>query len=213
MSLWIPFSAVAVVALLLAERAQKRSAIAIAKMTAAGCFLAFAVACGAFESDYGQTLLVGLALCALGDALLLPPGQTLWFQLGIGAFLLGHVSYAIAFLRLGPDVLALALSAIALTLFASRVLVWLRPHVPGEFKTAVVAYVIVISAMAAVALASVAAGAPAGVAIGALLFAASDISVARERFVEAGFTNSVWGLPAYFGSQMILAGTTASALN
>ena len=47
--------------------------------------------------------------------------------------------------------------------------------------------------------------APLILAVGAIVFAISDIFVARERFVRKGFVNAAVGLPAYFGSQMLLA--------
>jgi uncharacterized membrane protein YhhN len=43
------------------------------------------------------------------------------------------------------------------------------------------------------------------VAAGALLFAASDLAVARDRFVRPALRNKLWGLPAYFAAQLLLA--------
>lgn len=40
---------------------------------------------------------------------------------------------------------------------------------------------------------------------GAFLFFLSDLSVARERFVAPGFANKLWGLPFYYGGQLLLA--------
>ena len=37
------------------------------------------------------------------------------------------------------------------------------------------------------------------------LFFVSDLSVARNRFVAREFSNLVWGLPAYFGGQLLIA--------
>jgi hypothetical protein len=45
--------------------------------------------------------------------------------------------------------------------------------------------------------------------IGALLFYLSDLAVARERFFESGFENRLFGLPAYYAAQVILAMTCA----
>jgi YhhN family len=42
-----------------------------------------------------------------------------------------------------------------------------------------------------------------------VLFAASDIAVARERFVQQGFLNQLWGWPTYFVAQLVLAWTVA----
>ena len=42
-------------------------------------------------------------------------------------------------------------------------------------------------------------------AIGAVLFFISDLAVARGRFVADTFTNKAWGLPTYFGGQLLIA--------
>jgi uncharacterized membrane protein YhhN len=42
-------------------------------------------------------------------------------------------------------------------------------------------------------------------AIGASLFAVSDLAVARERFVADTFTNKAWGLPTYYAGQLCVA--------
>jgi hypothetical protein len=47
------------------------------------------------------------------------------------------------------------------------------------------------------------------VAVGALAFAASDVSVARDRFVRPEFVNRAWGLPLYYAAQLLLATTPA----
>jgi hypothetical protein len=45
---------------------------------------------------------------------------------------------------------------------------------------------------------------------GAVLFALSDVFVARDRFVHSGFANRQWGLPLYFLAQLILAASVAA---
>ena len=52
--------------------------------------------------------------------------------------------------------------------------------------------------MVVVALAAVGSGGSAVLGIGAVGFAASDISVARKRFVSGGFSSSAWGYPPTF---------------
>jgi hypothetical protein len=59
--------------------------------------------------------------------------------------------------------------------------------------------------MSALAVAWAGAGGPATVALGALAFTASDVSVARDRFVRAQFLNRAWGLPLYYCAQVLLA--------
>jgi uncharacterized membrane protein YhhN len=68
---------------------------------------------------------------------------------------------------------------------------------------------LVIGIMSALACGVTAAGGPWAVAVGALAFTASDISVARDRFVQHGFVNRVWGLPLYYVAQLLIAGTPA----
>ena len=45
--------------------------------------------------------------------------------------------------------------------------------------------------------------------LGAVLFLLSDLSVARDRFVAPGFVNRLWGLPFYYGGQVLLAASVA----
>jgi len=197
----------AVACLLVAEWADSRIAKIAAKMSAATAFLAMALACGALESTYGQILLGGLALCWIGDACLLSPGQSTGFLAGIGAFLLGHLVYAIAFYQLGFDWTGLLIGALVIGGLAVVALRWLRPKVPDDFQIPVISYIGVISVMVIASIGAVAAGAPIILAIGAVVFGISDLFVARQRFVSSGFVNAAVGLPAYFGAQLLLAYT------
>ena len=197
----------AVICLVIAEWAESKIAKAAAKMSAATAFLAMALACGALESTYGQILLAGLVLCWIGDACLLSSGRSLAFLVGIGAFLLGHLAYAVAFHHLGIHLGALLGSALVIGGLGAFVLRWLRPHVPEDFRIPVFCYVSVISLMVAMSIGAFVAGAPGLLPVGAIVFAVSDVFVARERFVRSGFINPALGLPAYFGSQMGLAYT------
>jgi uncharacterized membrane protein YhhN len=202
--IWLMTGAVAVLALLVFERLEARFAAATAKLTASTCFVGLALSLDALSTQTGQLFFGGLLLCWLGDALLLSRGTSMAFQLGIGSFLLGHVAYAAAFYRWGIDGLGFTLAAIAIALLGLPTLHWLRPHVPAEFKIPVMSYVIVIGFMVACAVGAAQQSAPALAAAGALLFAASDLSVARERFVSPGFINSLWGLPAYYAAQIAI---------
>ena len=201
--------AIAVVVLLVAIRREASAVVALSKLTASACFVWAAVAWGGLESGYGWILLVGLSLCALGDALLLPPGDSRWFRLGIGAFFLGHLVFAIAFLQLPQDGAAAVATIAALVPAAGAVLAWLRHRVPGPLRVPVAAYVAVISLMVATAIGAAWEGGLPTLALGALAFAVSDLAVARDRFVAPGFANSAWGLPLYFGAQLLLASTAA----
>jgi uncharacterized membrane protein YhhN len=95
---------------------------------------------------------------------------------------------------------------------------WLWPHLRGAAATLrgpVIAYVTVITLMVVAALAAARGDAlPATtrglIAAGAALFYASDLAVARNRFVAEGFVNKAWGLPAYYAGQLLLAWAIAA---
>lgn len=201
----IVLCAAAVAALLLAEWRGQRRGVWIAKPLASLCFLWAALDFGSQHSGYGRFVLVGLALCALGDVLLIPRERPQAFRAGIASFLLGHVAYAAGFLWLGVDASALLVAAVAMAAFTGIALRWLGPELPDDFRTPVGVYAVVISAMVACAIGAAAGGGPAIAAVGALAFAASDLSVARDRFVAPGFVNAAWGLPLYYAAQLLLA--------
>lgn len=200
--------AVAVAALLVAERRGHGPARVLAKLTASSCFVAFALSLGAAGTAYGRWILAALALGWAGDALLLSAASA-GFLAGLGAFLLAHLCFAVAFAGGAFSIEAAALAA--LPALATGVLIgrWLRPHLGGGFGRPVAAYIVVILAMCTAA-AGRAAGTGQWVALaGALMFAASDIAVARDRFVAPGFVNRAWGLPLYYAAQLVLGGTVA----
>jgi len=195
----------AVVCLLVAEWADSKLARGAAKMSAASAFVAMALACGALDSTFGQIMLAGFVLCWIGDACLLSSGHSTGFLLGIAAFLLGHVAYAVAFHRLGLDPAGLAIGAVVMAGFGFAMIRWLRPHLPYDFRIPVWSYLGVISLMVVASIGAAGAGASPLFVVGAVAFAISDVFVARERFVQTGFVNAGVGLPLYFGSQMLLA--------
>ncbi|MFP6655722.1 MAG: lysoplasmalogenase [Myxococcota bacterium] len=202
----------AVVCLLVAGWADSRIAKVAAKMSAASAFLAMALAAGALESSYGQFMLAGLVCCWIGDACLLSSGRSTGFRLGIVAFLIGHLVYAAAFHRLGIDLGGFLGAALVVGGLAALTLRWLRPHVPDDFRIPIFCYVGVISLMVAASVGAYMESASIVLVIGAVGFAASDLFVARERFVTQDFINSAIGLPAYFGSQMLLAYSVSLAV-
>lgn len=194
----------ALVVNLIAQHREQRTLSVVGKLVASTTFLVIALLGGALESGWGQALLVGLMFGWIGDACLISK-QRHWFVAGLAAFLLGHLAYCVGFLVHGVDVevalLALGL-LIAPALWIDR---WLRPHVPDAMRMPVRAYVAMITGMLALAIAAWQAGAPASVFVGALAFYGSDLSVARDRFIAKQFVNRLWGLPAYYLGQLLLA--------
>lgn len=192
--------------LLVGEKRQNRRIVWVAKPIAALGFLSVALFGGAFSTDYGTLIMIGLFLAAAGDIFLIPKARP-WFLAGLVSFLAGHLFYAIAFAYRGIDPTATAIAAAVCALIAVVVGRWLLPHVEAPMKKPVLGYIAVISAMVALAVGTVAAHGMPTIAIGAIGFYLSDLAVARERFVASSFTNKLWGSPLYFLSQLILATT------
>ncbi len=211
-SFFVVVCAVAVAGLLAAERAESRTGKWATKPLAAAAFIAVAVAGGASEHPYGIAVLVGLVLSMGGDVLLIPPGAGPAFRAGTASFLLGHVAYCAAFLVRGVDLAAMAAAAVAVVAIAAVVLRRFAPFVPDDMRVLVYAYVGVISTMLTLAVATWAERPDAYILLGAAMFYVSDLSVARDRFVEKSFANRVWGLPLYFGGQVLLALSAAAVL-
>ena len=79
-------------------------------------------------------------------------------------------------------------------------------------KVPVLAYVVVITMMVICAAGTVNAPGGAVRVLGAVAFYLSDLGVARERFVTPGLANRLFGLPLYYGGQVLLALSIALAL-
>jgi uncharacterized membrane protein YhhN len=196
----------AVAGLLAAEGRGWRPGVWLFKPLASAAFLWAALARGALGTGYGRLVLAALALGALGDVLLIPRDRRA-FMTGLGTFLLGHVVFAAAFLTRPFSPAAAGLAALGMAAFGRAVLGWLRPHLPRRLIVPVVAYVVVIGVMVATAAGASFGTERAAFLAGAAMFALSDLSVARRRFVEPRFAEAAWGLPLYFAAQFVLAST------
>jgi uncharacterized membrane protein YhhN len=208
---WAPYllCALAVAGLLWAEFRGSRRGLWLAKPLASLAFIWAGFAAGALESTYGQLVLAGLVLCLLGDLLLIPLERPAVFRAGVFAFLAGHVAYSAAFLTQPLDGFGLAGGAILLAIVVGGVMRWLGASLPADMVWPVRIYMLVIGVMSTLACGVSAAGGPWAVAVGALAFTASDVSVARDRFVRHEFLNRAWGLPLYYAAQLLLASTPA----
>ena len=156
------------------------------------------------KSIHGQFLVLAFICCWVGDACLLSR-RSIYFIAGLLAFLLGHVAFALAF-ALAPASAPLSLSVLLpLILVGIVVLRWLWPYLSAFFRVAVSAYVFAILLMCAMATAlSVGTGIWLAT-MGAVVFAISDLAVARDQFVSPAFVNKLWGLPLYYVSQLLIA--------
>ncbi|OYW06701.1 MAG: hypothetical protein B7X11_00890 [Acidobacteria bacterium 37-65-4] len=180
-------------------RGQRRLGV-IAKVIASVAFVLLGLCRANLATAYDAWVLLALGLCLAGDVLLaLPRG----LAAGLGCFLVGHLAYAAAFSTLVPLPAWPWPVAAAMAVPSAAAAVWLWPHL-GRMRIPVLAYIVVITAMAWGAL-SVAGHALWMVWAGALLFYLSDLAVARDRFVVCRFASRAWGLPAYYLAQVLLA--------
>lgn len=203
--------AVGCIALVAAERQRNEARRRAAKVVASCAFVATALlavqsapASGGFAS-FQLWAVIGLELGLIGDVALLSERR---FILGLAAFLAGHIAYAIAVAKLLPPSAWLASAGwvaalpvvLGLVVLAS---LWKRLD---HFAGPVTAYVATITAMVIATVAAARAGVTSpSLAIGASLLFASDLAVARQKFVAPDFANKAWGLPAYYAAQLFIA--------
>ena len=185
----------------------------IAKPLASACFVLLAIVLAGWQGEYRSYsiyIVAGLVLGAGGDIALMFRGHRS-FLVGLVSFLLGHIAYVVACAVVVAPGAWLSPLAIVPVVAALGVLVYLWPHL-GSMLVPVLCYVATIVLMVVGALA-VYRGHPetfsdqqaALLCVGAVLFFASDISVAKGRFVKVLVRDRLWGLPAYYGGQLLIA--------
>jgi uncharacterized membrane protein YhhN len=191
-------------AALFAAGRTSRVPYAAGKLAAAAGFVWLALAAGALASLPGSLTLAGLAASGAGDLALALRGRAA-FVAGIAAFALAHLAYAAAFVARGVAPPWLAVAALALATISLGAWRWLRPRLPRELVAPIAGYVVLVTAMPALAWASFGAGGPLLAALGATAFYLSDLGVARERFVAPDGRDKLWALPLYYLGQVLIA--------
>jgi uncharacterized membrane protein YhhN len=194
--------------LVVAEFKQLSISKPLCKVAASTAFILLALSLHATDSTYGQTILVALVLSATGDVCLLSQRSALFLS-GLAFFLLAHLAFSVAFACGTLQLLAGAAGLGLMSIVGALTLRWLWSHLGTVYKAAVSVYVVALVAMCSLAVSYSAASGSLLVGFGALAFAASDIAVARNRFVAPGFPNRAWGLPAYYSAQLMLAWSIA----
>lgn len=190
--------------LLARNRGHERLA-GVLKLVAASSYVALALGNGALGSVYGQLIFTALLLSWLGDAFLTGSGNRA-FLAGLAAFLLAHLVFSLAFWTRGVAAGVALSSGAAMAVFGLLILRWLgRAGISPTMRRPVVAYLIAIGLMVALGLGTAALEASTPIVIGVLLFALSDLFVARDRFVKAETINARLGLPIYFAALLLLA--------
>lgn len=197
-----------VVAVLWGEARSDRKAVRIFKPLASAGFVACAVAAGAANSVYGHWILAALVWCWLGDVLLVSRRPRA-FRAGLASFLIGHLAFSVALLVRGVDPTWTAAAGAFLLGAALLVARWLLPSVQAGLRGPVVAYILVISVMVALGVGAWAHSGRELLVAAPVAFYLSDLAVARDRFIAANFINRLWGLPLYYGAQLLFAFSVA----
>jgi len=197
--------------LLYCEKRERFEPGLVAKSTLSSLFIFTAVVQSHPILAFYRLLLIAMIFCLAGDVFLALRGEKM-FLYGLVSFLLGHLFYAGAFFYTA-GLNRWTLFGLAIFLPAGgAVFIWLRSHL-GTMKIPVILYILVISAMV-VGAGSLMAADELNLSgrllafIGALNFYLSDVFVARQRFLKAGFVNRLIGLPLYYSGQFLLAFST-----
>lgn len=219
--LWIltAICAVSCLALVGGEVTRNTRLRVVAKLMASLAFVMLgleALGASSAHAPFATWILIGLVLGAIGDAALLGRSNAAFLG-GLVAFLGGHLAYVVAATRALPidawPTAAGVWGALPIAAGAAALFAWLWPRLRGEhapMRVPVIAYVLTIVAMVVAAIA-VARGhalpAPQRwlFLTGAVLFFISDLAVARDKFVVKSVVNRIWGLPVYYGGQLLIA--------
>ncbi len=177
---------------------------AITKILASSLLVIFFYFNSTILSTFSLLFFCAVVFSFAGDLLLIAKSRSEYFLVGITAFGLAHISYSFAFFQLTLDWYLLAFIApIGLTT-AILTFIWLKPYLKNHYKKMVPSYLTLISIMLILGLTVGFSLQNYWFAAGSLLFAISDIFVARNRFIKAEFNNRLIGLPLYYLGQMML---------
>ena len=160
-------------------------------------------------------LSLALLASAIGDVLLVGKRE-IFFLLGLIAFFIAHLAYALAFFEplwtVNSNLINLVNSGIGLSIVVISFLAYryFHPHIPKDLVYPAMAYTAVIGLMMSIALIHAVSLQRYAVAIGAIAFWFSDLAVAKQQFQsdylsQDGFYVRLWGLPLYYIAQIILA--------
>lgn len=183
----------------LADSRGYKRLILITKIAASSAFLLLGTL-GLGTSNYGKFVVAALSFSWIGDLLLVSRTKTALIS-GIGAFLIAHLAYTVAFSTMPLNTWGFAAGFIAWSFVAVLLILWLWPHLDEHYRIAVVIYSIAIVLMVSFAAATLS---PL-IAVAACMFAVSDISVARDRFIDHSVSNKIWGIPLYYLAQVLFA--------
>lgn len=158
-------------------------------------------------NGYALFITMGLGASWIGDLALSFPGRKAFLS-GLIAFAGAHVLYTAGFFARSPmNLLSIAVAGVAMAMTAAAILNWLSPHLPEPMTAPVTVYVAIISIMVVASFGTSGSLADPRIPTAAVLFAISDVLVARQQFVVRDEWNRIIGLPTYYAAQVLFAFT------
>lgn len=162
--------------------------------------------------NFSKLIFTGLLLSLMGDVALIFAGKGgTFFLIGLGAFLLAHISYAIAFFRdykYNPEAskkLGHVMVAV-MAVFTIGFYFWLQPYLK-EMKIPVMAYMVIISIMvisAAYRYGRVNVVSFQLIFAGAIFFIISDSLLAINMFVQPFLYSGIFIMATYMFAQYLI---------
>ncbi|HYL78733.1 MAG TPA: lysoplasmalogenase [Bryobacteraceae bacterium] len=147
-----------------------------------------------------------LAVSTLGDVLLDLDPQGL-FVYGLGSFLIAHIAYVVLFVQRPFSVKPVKIAAaIGVLLYSIAISAWLFPSL-GDLKIPVAVYMCAITTMAITAI--LASFPTPWVAIGAILFVASDSLLAINKFKTPIPYRDILVWSTYYAAQFTISTSVA----
>ncbi|MCT1576796.1 lysoplasmalogenase [Oceanobacillus kimchii] len=144
-------------------------------------------------------ILIGLCFCIIGDATLH------WFIIGLTAFLLGHVSYTLGFIKQRNYSLKKGIAIIPITAFAIwmgiQLLTSLQESGQQHLIIPVIAYITIISTMAFTAILT----GNRWAIIGSILFLISDSILSWNMFISSFSIAGDLVMLTYYSAQFLIA--------
>jgi uncharacterized membrane protein YhhN len=177
----------------------------VLRLTAmAGIILLAATSALHISKTYRLLIIAGLGASFIGDIFMTAPKKR--FTAGLLAFLVAHICYSAAFLRI-VSIRVEVMIALPFLVYALFVMRTLFPHL-GSAKGPVALYIVVMTGMAILAAQwyiNAGGTSPLFALGGAVLFTASDTILAFNRFFKKIPRAQLYILGTYFPAQVLLA--------
>ncbi|MBN1648270.1 MAG: lysoplasmalogenase [Spirochaetales bacterium] len=207
----VPFLVIVLIFLIRAEILKIRKQIYIFKPVATLLVIAvaiFSLMDPAWNRIYAPGILVGLFFSLGGDLALMFQENRRAFTIGLGLFLLAHITYTVVFFRMGSFTLVDIPVGVVLIVPAVTMFVVMKPKL-GRMKVPVIFYLLIISLMVSRAFSLISGDSlnrPQVVMIvcGACLFYISDVILALSRFHKFWKYNRI-SLAFYYSGQLFFA--------